>query len=505
MITPEQYAKTPVYDLLREASEGRVGLDQRFLRAIVSRPEQAIPDLVKWGTEDHEDAPIDLTEELDEIFLVLNTPAAVPYFIHKLRLDPLNVSDIVVEALYNLRDHAMEPLLALHSELEEDQAGEVAFVLASFHKHDDRILKILLDRFEYDVGEGALCLGMYGDEAARPVLEKMLDEIGDSDEHLKTDLSDAISQLGRPVEEKPFGDDFNIWELYPEVAPPNFDMLSEGERLEMLSSDSPKFRAEAAASFVNRDLSDEARKRLFELAKSDPDVDVRGNAWEALAGEVDEHADIRNAMMQRLADASVDMAERTGALIGLASEARKPEVRSFAEEFYHIESTRAKAMECMWRSFDRSYAEYFPAHLDDEDEDVQRQAIWGIGYLGITTAAERLVPFFEDHDLRPDALFAYALSARHEISKARIRGLYRKLEELSGGLNERESELVQLALDERLMLHGLEPVFFKEEGEKAEPGPVVVNGAAAGGQPGRNDPCPCGSGKKYKKCHGSAE
>jgi len=22
---------------------------------------------------------------------------------------------------------------------------------------------------------------------------------------------------------------------------------------------------------------------------------------------------------------------------------------------------------------------------------------------------------------------------------------------------------------------------------------------------GRNDPCPCGSGKKYKKCHGSGE
>jgi uncharacterized protein YecA (UPF0149 family) len=21
---------------------------------------------------------------------------------------------------------------------------------------------------------------------------------------------------------------------------------------------------------------------------------------------------------------------------------------------------------------------------------------------------------------------------------------------------------------------------------------------------GRNDPCPCGSGKKYKKCHGTA-
>ena len=25
-----------------------------------------------------------------------------------------------------------------------------------------------------------------------------------------------------------------------------------------------------------------------------------------------------------------------------------------------------------------------------------------------------------------------------------------------------------------------------------------------GEQPGRNDPCPCGSGKKYKKCCGAA-
>jgi len=27
---------------------------------------------------------------------------------------------------------------------------------------------------------------------------------------------------------------------------------------------------------------------------------------------------------------------------------------------------------------------------------------------------------------------------------------------------------------------------------------------ATRGKPGRNDPCPCGSGKKYKKCHGAA-
>jgi preprotein translocase subunit SecA len=31
--------------------------------------------------------------------------------------------------------------------------------------------------------------------------------------------------------------------------------------------------------------------------------------------------------------------------------------------------------------------------------------------------------------------------------------------------------------------------------------PIVQHRAAD--EPGRNDPCPCGSGKKYKRCHGA--
>ena len=34
-------------------------------------------------------------------------------------------------------------------------------------------------------------------------------------------------------------------------------------------------------------------------------------------------------------------------------------------------------------------------------------------------------------------------------------------------------------------------------GEVRKQAPVT-----ASNEPGRNDPCPCGSGKKYKKCHG---
>jgi hypothetical protein len=497
MISPEQFDTTPAYDLLREASDGRIGIDRRLIRSIVSRADQAVAALVKWGTEDHEDAPIDITEDIENMLLFLNTKDSVPFFVHQIRLHPFEVSDTTVEALYKQREHAIEPLLKLYSELEEEAGGEVAFILASFREYDERVLRILLDRLEYDAGDGAIALGVYGDPAARPQLEKMMAEVGDSDPHLKSDIAGAIAELGRPIEE-PFEESFDIWDIYPEIAAPQFDMLSEADRLLMLKNDSAKFRVEAVTSFINRDYSDEARERLFEVAKNDPDEEVRGTAWEALTSETEDHRDIRDAMFAKLSDSSSSLVERSGALIGLASELKKPELRTFAEEFYHNETTRAKALEAMWKSFDRSYAEYFPPHVDDADEEVQRAAIWGVGYLAITNASEKLVDYFEDEDLRSDALFAYALSARHEISRARINGLFRKIQERAGGLSNRETELVQLALDERLAVHGQKPVFFidsqvDDELPVADSVPKV----------GRNDPCPCGSGQKYKKCHGA--
>jgi preprotein translocase subunit SecA len=35
-------------------------------------------------------------------------------------------------------------------------------------------------------------------------------------------------------------------------------------------------------------------------------------------------------------------------------------------------------------------------------------------------------------------------------------------------------------------------------------GTTSARPVVAGQKVGRNDPCPCGSGKKYKKCHGAA-
>ena len=48
--------------------------------------------------------------------------------------------------------------------------------------------------------------------------------------------------------------------------------------------------------------------------------------------------------------------------------------------------------------------------------------------------------------------------------------------------------------------------YAANERDKFEPGgeevPVKQEPIKVGPKVGRNDPCPCGSGKKYKACHG---
>jgi uncharacterized protein YecA (UPF0149 family) len=83
-----------------------------------------------------------------------------------------------------------------------------------------------------------------------------------------------------------------------------------------------------------------------------------------------------------------------------------------------------------------------------------------------------------------------------ETTRGRVRGMLRKVDELAQ-LDSDEADLVMFALDERLRLAGLKPV-FEEGAEDAEPEPPPPAAKV-----GRNDPCPCGSGKKYKKCHGA--
>jgi hypothetical protein len=497
LITPSQFAEHSAYELLQEAARGRIGLDHRLLHALVDDPQKTLPDLVRFSLEDQEDKPIHLDEDLLNIFRYLRSPEAIPFFIEYIRRDPATLPDSLVEALYPIRHQALEPLIELYSTLEEDQSGEVAFLLASFRVHDPRILQILLDRLEYDAGDGALCLGLYGDVAAKPALEELLESLDTEDAHLRQDIADAIQQLGRTADEEVFAK-YDIWSDYPEKAGPAMDALLESERVSLLDAPDAEYRAAAAGSWVNRDLDAKVQRKLLDRATQDDDVSVRAKAWQALGSAIDDEA-VREKLLRTLLNDSAPAEERCGALLGLARDAGNEPIRTFAIKFYENPELRVQAMEAMRNSFDRTFAEYFPKHLDDRDPEVKREAIYGIGYLGITDRADDLKRFFDDDEYRSDALFAFALSTRAEISRGRIRALFRKIEDIAGGFAEEEVEIVQLALDERLMLHGHNPVFYSETEEPSSEAPQP----APSGKVGRNDPCPCGSGKKFKKCCGA--
>ncbi len=73
------------------------------------------------------------------------------------------------------------------------------------------------------------------------------------------------------------------------------------------------------------------------------------------------------------------------------------------------------------------------------------------------------------------------------MAKEKITDRYRQKEKQSllGGLFKRTVDPDMLAEEEKMLA----------DTEKVQP-------IKAETQPGRNDPCPCGSGKKYKKCCG---
>jgi preprotein translocase subunit SecA len=87
---------------------------------------------------------------------------------------------------------------------------------------------------------------------------------------------------------------------------------------------------------------------------------------------------------------------------------------------------------------------------------------------------------------------------------------YALFEEMSARI---DSQVLEIAYKVQLRDPGDTPVPARPpparagpaEGPVADPGGRVASGRQPGkqGKVGRNDPCPCGSGKKYKKCHGA--
>jgi hypothetical protein len=497
ILEPGRYEGVSAYQLLEAAGHGYIPVDQRFLHAILDFPENSLPDIVRFAAQNHEDDLMDLDPLLIDLFHALRAPAALPFYMRVIGGNVTDVPDDLVESVVELGEPAVGPLLDLLSKLDGKDAGDVPFVLAALRVRDPRVLEALTRRLANDPQDAALCLEMYGDPAAIPALEAALAQIPADDPLARAPIQAVIEGLSAPAERSPESDDpFDIWALYPEEGAIDFAALEDEDRLAMLQKGSPSLRAEAALSYQGMDLSDAARARLIQLAKTDSDAEVRGACWEAL-GEIGDEPDLRQAMLKVLADPKAAIEEKSGAAIGLAEQSDNAAVYQAILSLYQDPRSRAKALKAMARSFDKRFSAYPPKHLDDPDPAIKTQAIWGIGYLDLASEAPRLAELFDDEEFRTDALFAFALSIPGETSSGRVRALMAKGEEAAGGFRADEEDLIRIALDQRLMLHGKSPVFFPDEEEEEESEIAIV-----APKPGRNDLCSCGSGKKYKKCHG---
>jgi len=81
----------------------------------------------------------------------------------------------------------------------------------------------------------------------------------------------------------------------------------------------------------------------------------------------------------------------------------------------------------------------------------------------------------------------------------------RKRAEVARQVEEQQRIAAQSAVMD--MTRGIQKQHEREmkELQFAAPGETTASQTVSNGGPkvGRNDPCPCGSGKKYKKCHGA--
>ncbi|MFL6447467.1 MAG: HEAT repeat domain-containing protein [Bryobacteraceae bacterium] len=468
ILDPDKLSDVARAEVLAAASKGHLGLDHRFLHSLLDRPEEAFRAVLEFSRHNLADDIVDLSPDLILLFRHWKRPEGLEFILKYIEEDPTDVPDEAIEALVAIGAPALEPLLKLYGELEEEDSGEIAFVLANLGVKDPRILQLLLDRVDFDLSDTVLLLVSYGDPQAREALEAQAANLPEGDAQLRKEIEEAIRVLDEDAaraegasgvkSEEP-----DIWALYPEKADLPLELLERGERLSLLdSAASVEVRAAAAASFFNLDLSPEERAQLLKSATHDADASVRARAWEALMNST-EDAKVMDSMLKALRDPELSVEERGGLLVGLAPETDRNEVRDAINKLYTEQDGRAKALEAMWRSLHPSFRNNFAQHLGDPDVEVRRSAVWGVGYYGLKAELDRLRQLFDDEDLRSDAIFAYALALPGETSRGRVKGMFERVSTDARGLSEVEEALVKAALDERLMLAGKEPFFSAEE------------------------------------------
>jgi len=496
ILSPEQYAATPVSELIRLAAYGFVGMDHRWLRAITERPDEAIAAATSCFEAPDPDAPINMVSELASIVRYVNSPKAAGFWMAFLREFPEEIPLEVIMCLRQIGPAVLDSLLEFYDAHKDDADSEAGFLLASLGVKDQRIYDRLIGHVEVEPLEASHCLATYGDAAAIPVIEKARESA--EEDWKRESMTSDIERLQNPTEDsgEDEDDDWEIWEDFPEVAAPEFDVIKDEDVASFLDHPDEEARGSAIRVLGSHSMSEVNRKKIFEMAQSDPVASIRAVCWEELGAEAEDDKRIRDAMTAVLENESAPLEERAGALVGLSLFSESNAVGKRIEEFYEIPESRGRAMQAMIYTRDQKFAPVFSKHLGEEDPQVQNLAMQGIGFFEIEKEAHLLEPFFDDPDKRLEALQCYALAAPAPVTRVGMIDLYKKIEGLAHSLDEEEKMALRETINLRLERHEKQPL-FNEQGE------LLPAETAKADKVGRNDPCPCGSGKKYKKCCGA--
>jgi hypothetical protein len=460
LLQPSAYERTPIAELLRAAGDGIVGLDQRWVRSILNRPEEAATAILAYGIHPPEESRVQI--DIDLLNLLTQLPAADPvdYICALLREGLTEIPDNLLFLARRSGTRIVEPLLEVYRGLEEEDAGEVSFLLAALGVRDQRLLDVFVERLEFDMEDGAILLGLYGDPAGIPHLERFSAEVGKNRE-----VDFALEQLRHPGQMPTEETAMDFLADYPAEALPEFDALTDEEILAVALTHEDK-PARLAALDILEDLDTENTLEpdgVIALAQSEEAIELRASAFRVLA-RMKRYKRAQEAAESALRNPALEPALRAAALIALLPGGLKPaEIQAFIEQFLAIPAARPDAVQAMWRSELGVYRARFGDLLNDSDLAVRRQAVRGAGVTGDVTAVGKLRPLLRDADLREDALFAYSMALPSDVSPSRMRSLFTRIEKDAGGLDGEEARQVGMALDMRLMAAGKPPVFFPDD------------------------------------------
>lgn len=457
LLLPSQYAAAPLRDLLHEAGRGRIAVDHAFVQSILDRGPSAAPELVAYALEQPEEDRLDLTVDFFHILRGLRHPAAIPFYIELLHEDDGEAPDHIYEALGELGADAVEPLLELRAQADGDAQANMEFLLAGLGVKDERIKALLLARLETDPADAAIHLSLYGDRELMPAMAARLERMGEDEQDQRRELEYSLRNLEAPVIEDGH-EPYDVFANIDESSSPVWDVLETEEIVEFLAHPSADIRREAAEALVDEEPDEELQQALLSTAETDAEPAVRAAAWQSLS-EYWEEPGIADKLRAKMVDPAAPPAERAGAAIAVATNELTPEVEKVLRTLYESLDTRAAAMRGMWRTFDKTFSSIFSKHLQDPIRAIQNEAITGVGYLGMNYESKQLENMFEDPDLRERALFAYALCCSGDTTRSNAKKLYRRIEDLAEGLDDEEKAVVETAIDTRLALHGIEPVF----------------------------------------------